>query len=338
MRGYGRRVQREERGDVEQDGLGLFVATDEDKVARDRLTHDAWGAKLSVEQYLEREARLRAHPWTRAGMTTWLLREGGAGGAGGAGGRVVASCESFRSPSTLDGRAGTSFAIASVYTEPSLRGKGYAGVLMRRVAEALARQPSAHAVTLYSDVGAALYERAGYVAVPAFDRVLAASAGDPAEGVDALVDEHELASDVPPGPAGERFLIWPTGAQLDWHVERERAYAALLGRPRLVCAGARAGTTWARWCGNLKSGTLIVLLTGGEEPDGLARVLRAAARVAHRAELASVSVWETPPLAAAWPAGVGTRIARDGSLPMIRCFDAALAPEDFRIVPRALWV
>ena len=41
----------------------LVIATEGQKRSRDRLTHAAWGQRLSVEEFCRREVRLRAHPW-----------------------------------------------------------------------------------------------------------------------------------------------------------------------------------------------------------------------------------------------------------------------------------
>jgi predicted unusual protein kinase regulating ubiquinone biosynthesis (AarF/ABC1/UbiB family) len=52
----------------------LVVANAEEKLARDRLTYEPWGEPLPMEQWLERERRLCAHPWARDTMTWWLWR------------------------------------------------------------------------------------------------------------------------------------------------------------------------------------------------------------------------------------------------------------------------
>ena len=103
--------------------MHLSLATEAQKQQRDRLTHAAWGQTLSVPDFCARELRLRAHPWTAAGMQTWLLttEPGGAG-------EVLASCETFHNDSFLRGEGSTlepgdSWSIASVYTEERLRGR-----------------------------------------------------------------------------------------------------------------------------------------------------------------------------------------------------------------------
>ena len=140
-----------------------LVADEREKRARDRLTYSAWGERLTVDDFVEREARLRAHPWARAAMATWFLR--------GDRGAVLSSCETFRMESRLRRAGGAvehgvTFAVASVFTEPSLRGRRLASTMMeqlgRRLAESEPGADAPHAIILYSDVGPAMYQRAGY--------------------------------------------------------------------------------------------------------------------------------------------------------------------------------
>ena len=64
----------------------LVEADDAQKRARDELTASAWGKGLSSAQFLAREAALRAHPFAREAMRTWLWVDGG---------QVCCSCETF---------------------------------------------------------------------------------------------------------------------------------------------------------------------------------------------------------------------------------------------------
>ena len=312
-------------------GHTLALATDAQKRARDAVTYAEWGPPLAPEAFLAREVRLRAHPWCAAGMETWLLQD--------AGGAVLASCETFHTPSFLDGVAGDSWSVASVYTEAPLRGRGHATELMDRVADALAARPRAQAVALYSDVGERLYARSGYAPAPAFDWHFPPAPGDAAEGVDALVPEAELAAALARvrRPAA-RFYQWPTAAQVDWHLERERIYAQALGRPRPPACGARVGDSTALWAGVLRSGYLAVLLLDARSPADAARLLTAARRAAAAAGLARVTVWEGGDGGLLSGVPGGARAARDGALPMLRALRPGLPPAAEVPFPRALWV
>ena len=284
--------------------MRIVEATEVQKRERDALTFAAWGSTLTPEQYMQREARLRAHAWPRAAMKTWLLTEGDA---------VLASCETYR--------MGAAYAVASVFTEQALRGRGHASQLMKLL-EARIRElsPEAQAIVLYSDVGAPIYERGGYVARPAQDREWAAQPGTPAE---LLTQPFEL-----PAPP-DAFVVWPSAAQLDWHLERKRVYAALLGQRRIASCGARAGDGVMFWVAGYRHDRLQVLLWNGREFD---RLIETARHVAAEAGFEKVVMWDQP------GAQGGTLLSRQGSLPMLLALDARVRAEDWLTIPRAVWV
>lgn len=314
---------------ADSEGYSLHLATPGAKLQRDLQTHEAWGARLSVAQYQSREVRLRAHAWPSRAMRSWHLLN--------ADGQVVSSCESFAMASFFEGApVGSSFGIASVFTESSLRGRGHAERMMRLLEAALLElEPAAEALHLYSDVGEALYARAGYVAVGAWSEQL-----NP--GVDAKwperveeVDEQRLPRIWETvSPRAQGLVIWPDVEQLDWHLERERIYAAELGRPRPLRCGARAGDALAIWAADFKDDVLrIVALVPGETGEQRDGVLRAAMSVARESGLSHVERWVDSPE----DVSLGTVAARSGSLPMLRSLGRASAA-DWRAVQRGIWV
>lgn len=313
--------------------MPLVVASDREKAERDALTYASWGPPLTPEGYALREQRLRAHPFARAAMTSWLWK--------GDGGEVLASCETFRMESAWDGRAGHTYGVASVFTEPRLRGGGHATAMMQALTGRLpALDPLAQASILFSDVGAPIYRRAGYREHPLPYRVLAPSPGDPAAEVDALVHDDGVAAalDGAPWPRAS-FRVKPTAAQLDWHVERERIFAERLGVPLAPARGARAGRGLVLWYANRRERRLDVLLVLADHADETAALLGAARRVAGAVGLPEVVAWESP-ADPPWPEGPegGAQRARAGSLPMIAPLAEGLAPEAWTWIPRALWI
>src|SRR5581483_10210191 len=112
------------------------------------------------------------------------------------------------------------------FTEPHLRGKGHATKMMDAVVARLEERPNAQACVLFSDVGARLYERSGFVAVPGKDLVLPALSGDPAKGVTPLTELKPRPRD------GDGLVLRPTADQLDWAVAREALYAGYLRQQR----------------------------------------------------------------------------------------------------------
>jgi len=304
--------------------MNLVIATADEKRARDRLSFEAWGELLTREQYLEREQRLCAHPWARDSMTWWLWRD--------ADGAILSSCETYRMCSAVDGERGESWAVASVFTEPALRKRGHARAMMNALVER-ARAEGAQASTLFSDVGPEIYEASGYSARPAEDLVFPPAPGDPARGVDALVDQ---VGDLQ--PYVDDFAIWPTPAQLDWHLERGRTYAALLGRPSLPAIGARAGDGVVYWAPDWKHDRLLVLWLDAGRAYEAEALVQAARGVASTARLREVRLWAQP-----WPfpgrADLGgDRVRRVGSLPMITALSPSVCPEMWTQIPRAVWV
>ena len=306
--------------------MELVLADADAKRARDRLTYAAWGDALTPEQYLIREERLCAHPWARETMKWWLWRDGD--------GSVLSSCETYAMCSAVDGVRGETWAVASVYTEPELRGRGHARAMMDALV-ARARQEGAQASTLFSDVAPAIYERSGYVARPAEDLLFPPAHGDSARGVDTLV---EAVGEVDLQPYVDDFAVWPTRAQLDWHLERGRTYGALLGRAGLPSVGARAGEGVAYWVADWKAERLVVLWLDAAHAYEAEALVRAARNQAAAARLHEVRLWAQP-----WPfpgrADLGgDRVRRVGSVPMIAPIAAGVTGEMWTQIPRAVWV
>jgi len=318
--------------------MRLVLASPEQQTERDAVTYSAWGTPLTLQGYRQREQRLRGHPWSRAELKVWLLCAEQ--------GEVLASCENYRMDSFLRAADGTlspgdSFAIASVFTEERLRGRGYATKLMDLLAAELEHaSPRAHSALLFSDVGAPLYRRSGYQETPAWDWRFPPEPGEPSALVDRLLQDTDVAAALARMRRPETpFFYWPTAHQVDWHIERERIYAELMPRPRPEANGAVAGESTALWYMMGRTGTLMVSMFDARTAEDAAALLGAARRVAHGAGLEKVVLWEEP-ATAPWVARVagGTRELRDGSLPMIRPLRPGLPPPEPTPIPRALWV
>ena len=260
----------------------LTRATAEEQRARDGLTFEAWGAGLTPERFFEREQRLRGHPWAQRTLSTWLWR--------GPGGEVLASCESFLDEARLGAQPGTAATIASVFTEPSLRGKGHAAAMLQAVVARLAEDPGCLAVTLFSEIGTGLYQRLGFFPVPGFDCFFPPSPDAPKE-VEWL-DAPLPAPHHPPADAHTLRLTLST-QRLDWHLERQRCYGEALGKPPLTVHGARVGESTITWTAYWKTNELQVLSLDVRQPAHLAPLLHAARHAAKRCGLPTVRVWET---------------------------------------------
>jgi ribosomal protein S18 acetylase RimI-like enzyme len=132
-----------------------------------RLHHQVWGEGFELPLYLKREEALLAAEFCHARHRMWLLQ--------GEDGQVLASAETYlghMSGLQLTGavvplRLET---IASVVVDPRLRNQGYAARLMQEL-DARLRFEGTQVATLYSDVGPALYRKAGYLLHPARESV-----------------------------------------------------------------------------------------------------------------------------------------------------------------------
>ncbi len=256
-------------------------ATAREVEERNRLTWSVWGGLLSLEQYLARETRLRAHPFS-AGFDTWLLLHGAA---------PVASCETYRMASFVVGVAGAAFGIASVFVEAQLRGRGYARRLLEGLHATLEEEASPHAFLLFSEVGAELYARVGYQA-----RSVAAFSVEPELRLEGDV---ELFSDLQAGDVlaalvrpRDRFVVWPTIAQLDWHRERQRIYAEVLHRPSVIEAGARDRDGAIFWAADWKNATLYATLIAPPSTGTVRSLIQAAQHIAAKYGLLRVVGWQ----------------------------------------------
>jgi len=315
------------------EALSLVIATEAEKEARDTLTAEAWGGGLSLEGYQRRERRLRAIAVPRLNMRCWLLMD--------AQRQILSSCETLTFPSLLrtEGaeRRGKSFGVASVFTEPRLRQKGYATRTLDLLCEALAKETAAHAVVLYSDVGSAQYARSGFVARPANDWTWpAAPAGAEAEA--ALVTDEALGWRwaAEPVTAG-RFVLHPTADTFDWFLERERVYCEELGCLRPKACGAALGGSLALWYAQPKDGRLWLHWLRARDVQSCRALVHTARVVARDAGLTEVRLWEEPSVPVEGLEG-GRREKRTGGLPMLRPLHEHVRPEDWRSIPRALWV
>lgn len=301
----------------------LVEASDSDKRARDLLTAQAWGQQLTSEQFLQREAGLRAHAFAKQHMRTWLWVD--------AAGAVLSSCETFEVPARRGSRSGRAFVIASVFTEPSLRGKGHAVALLNAVCARLGERADALAVTLFSEVGAGIYERAGFVAQPSWDVMLPLETSVlpvVTSGVEAL-----LPVEAPPSVvAGESVQLELTVEQCDWQVERERLYARALNRPALNAHLLRRGQSSLALTASFQTNELHVLWYRFEQPADVGPLLSVAADFGRASGLKALRLWETTPIPL--PAGA-VRLERSDELPMLRALDGGRAA--WGVIERGLW-
>lgn len=258
----------------------LEIASATEQAERDALTVSIWGSLLTPPQFFAREQALRTHPWAKRTLTTYLWKTDT--------GAPLASCEAFLDDAHVGERAGTAVTIASVFTEPALRGRGHAANMLQALIAELRTNPTCLAITLFSEIGTNFYQRLGFQTVPAFDTFF-----PPSSAASTLTPLHALpAPRHPPGDAST-LRLHLSSERLDWHLERERVYTAALGRKQLSHHGARIGESTITWTAYWKTNELQVLSLDAQQPEHLARLVQAASYAAHLVELPVVRIWET---------------------------------------------
>ncbi|KAF9765864.1 hypothetical protein IL306_001789 [Fusarium sp. DS 682] len=133
-------------------------------------THPHWGGALSMEDYVSREYDNLEAPLSRdGGVTSWILTDGNQK----PGERpLLSSFETYKKRAfvrTKDGKArdGTAHGVASVFTFPEYRGKGYARKMLSLLADELRirqqkNEGAADFSVLWSDVGRDFYNSVGW--------------------------------------------------------------------------------------------------------------------------------------------------------------------------------
>lgn len=123
-----------------------------------RDSHEAWGAGMSLPDYVAYNRELRGTPWGRE-RYRFLVGLDDAG-------EVASSMKLYSLPGELDGRAVLVAGVGAVFTPPARRGRGHAAALLE-AALLEARARGHHLALLLSEIGGAWYERLGFSPLPA---------------------------------------------------------------------------------------------------------------------------------------------------------------------------
>lgn len=159
--------------DKDSSDIHLVVATQEEVLAQQQVNSEEWRGVLPVEAYVRREAYLYGQELCKdGGMTPWMLvyqpdphspRQ------------VLCGCESIRKKA-LVARGGEiddaiSHGVCSVFCAPDKRGRGYAGRMMKEMAQRMKHWQSIDGKSspfsiLFSDIGKDFYSLRGWQAFP----------------------------------------------------------------------------------------------------------------------------------------------------------------------------
>jgi hypothetical protein len=161
----------------QQRELLLKKASKEQAIAVATLNSIEWGGKLTLERYLEREEVLGATDFGR-GHPVWVLVPKEDPNTT----DFLSSCETYPKPLVYkrpDGSVstGTTHGIASVFTPPAHRGKGFCSTMLKLLRERFSKETSenGHKLVgshLYSDIGPEFYDRRGWTLHPTLEVVL----------------------------------------------------------------------------------------------------------------------------------------------------------------------
>ncbi|MFM2152395.1 MAG: hypothetical protein RL199_830 [Pseudomonadota bacterium] len=281
-------------------GFRLCEASAGDRLSRDKATYEAWGTRLTLPQYLERERLLRGTVRARRDMQTWLLRLPND--------VVVASAETFRLPLSP---AGALEVIASVFVERPLRGVGMASRLIESIGTNR-REAGLDGLVLFSEVGAGLYARAGFRLLPAPTRRWPARPSTRSSRITITEDVGPLIA------ARAHWRADPLDLRVDaalveWHLGRTKFYREVLDLPVSGGVGALTDDACVLWAADVKAGVLRLLDASGRPGADLSPLVEAAADEAARHGLTHVELWDdTHSLALEG----GTPFERDDDLPM----------------------
>ncbi|CUS15692.1 unnamed protein product [Tuber aestivum] len=270
-----------------------------------RSTHrEYWGTHLTLKQYLYREEVLSSTTLTgNGGLTSWALVDPTTNPA-----TLLASCESIRKEvfvmeaGSNEVRVSHGHCIGSVFTPPDMRGKGYASIMLKLLAEKLRWHGGKSALSaLYSDIGKKFYKRLGWHPHSSLHLDIPVSPSSPpsttADKTTPLKtsslpplctqDIEALKASLTSTPALKpRIAFHPDSKTYDWHFARAEHLASVTNRPPPTTKGAitASGSAWIVWTHDFQKDEpkLHVLRVAGEPSKEDAKDLLAAALVEAR--------------------------------------------------------
>ncbi len=156
-------------------GLGMELVTAGEGQLLEILesTYPIWGEGLTKAAYKNWYRAQRETSWGRARLSRHALVEGG---------RVLASAKRYDLEARAGGRRLAVAGIGAVFTPPDLRGRGHARELVDALVADAARRGCEQAL-LFSEIGAAYYERLGFRVVPMWEQTIEVTAGRGAPAV-----------------------------------------------------------------------------------------------------------------------------------------------------------
>ena len=262
------------------------------------LNFDEWRGPLSMRQYIDREEFLLHTDLSKDGqITAWILTSRSLPRNADGSRPIFAACESMLKRAYVahegDLQEILAHGIASVYTRPEYRGKGYAGRMLKELGPTLRgwQRPrdQRHFSVLFSDIGNTYYSRFGWKTFPSEHITL-----QPVSSIEVVTKlrtslqlpevrdltaedvskipaisylEQELRESSSAAPKKYFVAVCPDGKHFSWHHAREDIQCKILGLPYPEVKGAMHTATgialvWIRILANEhKDNQLVILRT-----------------------------------------------------------------------------
>ncbi|RHZ45282.1 hypothetical protein Glove_682g54 [Diversispora epigaea] len=255
------------KSQIDINDLLLVKATPEQAIITNQTSYIEWGhPELTLEQYLEREKILTNLEFTRDNFQVWILiskKEKQQESIP----TILSACETFKRKALIkdksdklrgvgEGGGGNvkeiiCYSIASVFTPPNFRNKGYASSMLKLLSDILVKELKAEFSFLFSDIGPHFYQRLGWngfdhkeirfnvdnnkhisdsvvdnmdnnIIVEEIKKITSQNDLERIIQQDCQLIYQEFSSlDFP------AFLVLPTKPTFEWHFERSKFYAKI---------------------------------------------------------------------------------------------------------------
>jgi len=323
-----------------EEGLRLVKANHEQFIESTKANYQAWGTRLSIDQFVYREEQLlETTLGSPAHHQPWALLRGDT---------VVASCETFSEDcfycfsGEKEVRRAPSISVASVFVEDKHRGKGYASIMLRLFNSLMRKQGGYIFSDLYSDVKPTIYERVGWTQYPApsvavhvkdfrkssrFSSNFSASNFGLKDAVSVIkVDEENTKVDVQkaaalhPGAGVVVSHIFSV-AKLEWLATIADLYCEVYNYTKPVNYGALIDNhNYIIWSHDFREMDLYVLKLRSTSPENTQHLISAAVAEAFTFRFSHVNIWWNLPSSHASFSGLTIKQREQDSIPMMAWF------------------
>jgi GNAT superfamily N-acetyltransferase len=259
-------VAREELPLATSQDLRLEPATDLEYAQTTYLNAGEWRGVLSMEDYLRREDVLQATNLCKEGkITGWILTSDALQKNADGSRPILAACESIpvHAYVAVDGKLTSiqAHGIASVYTRPEHRGKGYASRMMQDLGKRLEIWQSPNGEPnqfscLFSDIGSQFYARYGWRVFPSTHILLPPVDHETYKATKFSTSVHDLSlADLKQlsmvsyfeealretsrsQPQKRLVAVCPDIDHMEWHLARDQIQTEIIGKEVATVNGA----------------------------------------------------------------------------------------------------